>query len=238
VWDGTKDVGRNESILGIHVLKHFVNSLKHTNVIVIKVPHRHDLSPNSCVNQEVQVFNRRLDKLKKAYLNLSVVTVDSARDLFTRHGLHLNAQGKEHIASREVTVINDLFSINKSLPIVLKWKDMGDIQRDPAAKQLPCVEIVVGSDCDKMSQPLPYLNCDFMEQLEGDVTTRSNVANHAPTLVISQENICLKRVGVQEELGGELNNQINIDNYPQKSNSLPPKRTRRQPSKISKDFLR
>jgi hypothetical protein len=84
------------------------------------VPHRHDLSPNTCVNHALQAFNRLIDKLKKAYLNLSGVTVDSAKDPFTRQGLHLNAQRKEHTANTVAAVVKDLFSVKKTLPIVQK----------------------------------------------------------------------------------------------------------------------
>jgi hypothetical protein len=103
VWEGTNDVGRNETIVGIRALKDFVSSHKHTNVVILNVPLRHDLAPNSCVNHEVRVFNRMLGKLRKVHLNLLVVTVDSDRDLYTRHEFHLNAQGKERSANR-VTV--------------------------------------------------------------------------------------------------------------------------------------
>jgi hypothetical protein len=92
VWGCTNDVGRNETIAGIRVLRHFVGSHSHTNVIVLSVPQRHDLTETSCVNLEVKVFNRMLDKLKKAYQNLTVVTVDTNRDFYTRHGLHLNSR--------------------------------------------------------------------------------------------------------------------------------------------------
>jgi hypothetical protein len=115
VCGGTNDVGRNETIAGIHALKYFLSSHNHTNVIVLSVPQRHDLTENSRVNQEVNVFNM-LDKLKMAHQNLTVVTtnkqtpwplvreqtitVDTNRDLYTRHGLDLNSQGKEHSANR------------------------------------------------------------------------------------------------------------------------------------------
>jgi hypothetical protein len=69
------------------------------------------------------------------YQNLSVITVD----LYTRHGLHLNAQGKEHTADRVIAMIRDLFSVKKSLPIALKWKEKGNMLSCPAVKQLPCV---------------------------------------------------------------------------------------------------
>ena len=128
VWGGAKDVGRNESNMGMRALKQIISSLNYTNVIVINVPPRYDLAPNSCVNDEVQKFNRKLVKLEKAYLNLSIVTVDSNRDLFTRHGLHLNSQGKAHIANRLAKVINGLFTIRITAPIVFKWRGLGDAQ--------------------------------------------------------------------------------------------------------------
>ena len=55
VWGGTRDVGRNETVKGLHQLRNFVENHKQTNVIVMSVPYRHDLEPNSCVNDEVKV---------------------------------------------------------------------------------------------------------------------------------------------------------------------------------------
>jgi hypothetical protein len=44
-----------------------------------------------------------------------------------RHGSHLNAKGKEKIANRISSVINDLFRVNSELPIALKWKENEDM---------------------------------------------------------------------------------------------------------------
>ena len=60
----------------------------------MSVPYRHDLDPNSCVNDEVKVYNRKLKKHLKVFGNSHVIEVDSNRDLFTRHGLHMNSKGK------------------------------------------------------------------------------------------------------------------------------------------------
>jgi hypothetical protein len=79
IWVGTNDVGRNETSVGVRALNDFVNSLHHTKVIVLNVPHRHDLTPNSCVNDEIMVFNRKVGKLCKVYKNLSVLPVDIDR---------------------------------------------------------------------------------------------------------------------------------------------------------------
>jgi hypothetical protein len=67
VWGGTRDVGRNETGKAIHQIKKFVK--KQTNVIVMNVPCRHDLEPNSCVNDEVKVYNRKLKKHLKVFGN-------------------------------------------------------------------------------------------------------------------------------------------------------------------------
>jgi hypothetical protein len=112
--------------MGVHALNDFVKSLDHTNVVVLNVPHRHDLTPNSCVNEEVRVFNRKVRKLSNLYKNLSVLPVDSGRELYTRHGLHLNIKGKEQIAQKITLKIKDLFSVKKVLPIALEWKPNED----------------------------------------------------------------------------------------------------------------
>jgi hypothetical protein len=65
VWGGTDDVGRNETNMNIRALNDFVSSHEHTKIIMQNVPHRHDLAPNSCVNYEVKVFNRKLGRQRK-----------------------------------------------------------------------------------------------------------------------------------------------------------------------------
>jgi hypothetical protein len=60
LWGDVNDVGRNKSVVGIkHILNLLINST-HTHVILLSVPHRHDLINDSCVNREVKVFNRSL----------------------------------------------------------------------------------------------------------------------------------------------------------------------------------
>jgi len=98
VWGGTRDVRQNESEKGLRQIRNLVENVKHTNIIVMSVPYRHDLAPNSCVNHEVKVYNRKVKKHLKLHDNTCVLEVDAERDLFTRHGLHMNLKGKEHIA--------------------------------------------------------------------------------------------------------------------------------------------
>jgi hypothetical protein len=99
------------------------------------VPHRHDLAPNCCVNYEVKVLNRKLGRQRKVHKNLSMISVDSDRDLYTRQGFHLNTKGKEQIANRAASIIKDLFRVNKALPIALKWKDKEHRNSYPSANK-------------------------------------------------------------------------------------------------------
>ena len=102
--------------------------MKHTNVIVMSVPYRHDLEPNSCVNHEVKVFNRKLRKHLKVHDNMCVLEVDKEREPFTRHGLHMNQKGKEHVAYRITRMIKAILKKEKNVPITLKYKR--DSERD------------------------------------------------------------------------------------------------------------
>jgi len=128
VWGGTRDVGRNETEIGLHQIRNFVENHKQTNVIVLSVPCRHDLESNSCVNDEVKVYNRKLKKHLKVFDNTCVLEVDTDRDLFTRHGLHMNSKGKEQIACKIVKTIKAMLNVKKRVPIRVKYKE--DLGRD------------------------------------------------------------------------------------------------------------
>jgi hypothetical protein len=67
VWGGSNDVAKNEANQGIDKILRFFESINHTNIILLEVPHRHDLVHESCVIKEVRKFNSRLRKHMKAY---------------------------------------------------------------------------------------------------------------------------------------------------------------------------
>jgi hypothetical protein len=100
LWGGTKDVGRNETTDGLKQIEAFVKKNNHMNVILMNVPYRHDLDVNSRVNTDVRMFNRKLQKQMKSSENTVLLDVDQNRDLFTKHGLHMNTNGKESAAKK------------------------------------------------------------------------------------------------------------------------------------------
>jgi hypothetical protein len=86
------------------------------------VPHRYDLELNSCVNKEVEKYNRRIQKHMKFLENTEVIKVDLDRRGFTRHGQHMNAKGKELMTKRIVVAIRHILKVCKKTPISMKWK--------------------------------------------------------------------------------------------------------------------
>ena len=61
-----------------------------TSIIVVNIPHRHDLAMNSRTNLEIQAFNAKLNKITKSLRHVALVEMDSNRKYFTKHSLHLS----------------------------------------------------------------------------------------------------------------------------------------------------
>jgi DNA-binding SARP family transcriptional activator len=80
VWGGSNDVGKNEVKQGIHRIQNFVETNKHTNVILMEAPFSHDLTQDSCANKEVGKFNSKLRKCMKVYENAEMIKVNSSLD--------------------------------------------------------------------------------------------------------------------------------------------------------------
>jgi lysophospholipase L1-like esterase len=62
---GANDINKNESATGLRYMRNFVANRKHTNILLMTAPYRHDLPSHSCINKEVQMFNRKLYKMMK-----------------------------------------------------------------------------------------------------------------------------------------------------------------------------
>jgi hypothetical protein len=107
---------------GLKHLSDFVNQRKNTNVMIVTVPHRHDLLITSCINNEVQNFKRKLHKIMKNKDNLSLLEHENNREDFTQHGLHLNATGKHEVVKLRSLNISQMFEVKKKHPVILKWR--------------------------------------------------------------------------------------------------------------------
>ena len=54
---------------------------------------------------------------------MEVVHFDLDRSFFIKHGQHMNIKGKELMAIKMVTTIQNISKVNRNTPIGMKWKE-------------------------------------------------------------------------------------------------------------------
>ena len=91
-------------------------------MIILGIPRRHDLPYHSAINTEICVFSRKLIKIFKHFKHILSSDCISQRALYTHHGLHLNAVGKETIFKQIAPLIFKSLGEKEEHPISLKWK--------------------------------------------------------------------------------------------------------------------
>jgi len=123
VCGGLNNISKNESIKGHKRVIQFMQNRGNTNVIIMNAPHRFDLEESSCVNKEVEIFNRKLKRIMKRYNHTEVIDMSVSRDHYIKHGLHMNKTGKEWLARRTADTLNKLFTNQKLDPITLEWEE-------------------------------------------------------------------------------------------------------------------
>jgi len=74
-------------------------------MIILGIPHRHDLHYHFTINTEIRVFNRKLLKIIEHLEHILGLKCNSQGELYTRHNLHLNAVGKETTSKQTASLI-------------------------------------------------------------------------------------------------------------------------------------
>ena len=120
---GSHEVNKNMAKIALNQILSFVEINSHTNFIILSAPHRHDLVDFSCVNNEIKSFNRKLKKQVKISKHTMVLDINPNRELFTKHGLHLNGRGKEMIAKQIVAQLPNILGRKDEGVISLGWKN-------------------------------------------------------------------------------------------------------------------
>ena len=124
---GTRDISRNDSKRGLRTLLEFAKRTSATNVILLEAPIRYDLSPSSCVNSEVKLFNKRMRGLMTPFVHIKVMNMSTERSHHTRHSQHLIKKAKNWLVDnlvREIRKPQHQPEINS--PIMIHWKDAED----------------------------------------------------------------------------------------------------------------
>lgn len=106
--------------MGMRHLLELVLNTNHTNVMVMSAPHRHDLMGNSCVNKGTEKFNRKIRSRLERLGNVEMIEVGNGRNLYTRHGQHLNTEGKKDMTKKIASAMQHVLS-NWVEPITGMW---------------------------------------------------------------------------------------------------------------------
>jgi hypothetical protein len=154
ICGGTRDVAKNEAKDGLRIFSEFAKLTLNTNVIVMCVPHRSDLQPSSCINKEVESFNRKLQKTMKTFSHVHVCCMSTNRDHFTSHGLHWNSQGKNWIINMWVSIITPIISKSRVISVTpLPWMEKSDNSYDEQEHRKELV--TEGTNMPKEKHSLP-----------------------------------------------------------------------------------
>ena len=119
ICSGTNDIDKNHSRNAFKNITDFITSVNHTNIILIGVPHRYDVTNDSHVNSKIRTLNCQLQKLAKICNHVNIIEPANSRFLYTRHGLHLNDSGKELLSNQLVLHIFSVLEGTKATPIAL-----------------------------------------------------------------------------------------------------------------------
>jgi hypothetical protein len=92
-YGGSNDVSKNSLNRGLAQQINYLKNNQHMNITVISVPQRYDLDSDSCINAEVNKYNRKLSNLTKCLNKVALVNVVMEREYYTEHGNHLNVRG-------------------------------------------------------------------------------------------------------------------------------------------------
>jgi hypothetical protein len=123
IMAGSNDVACNESRNLLRSLKKKLAELRHTNVMLVNLPHCYDLPNWSIVNLEIDKVNVGLGKLAKFFPKLTIIDVSKlGRRFHTSHGRHLNILGKRILSDTIINSIENLPSVNTQKPIALSNK--------------------------------------------------------------------------------------------------------------------
>jgi hypothetical protein len=109
IWGGSNNISRNNTKEAISSVSDFAKINPESNIILINAPHRHDLTPHSCVNKEVAKYNRQVKMVVKQYSNIQLLNLNLDRSHFTNHGMHMNSKGKHQTSQYLAELINQTF---------------------------------------------------------------------------------------------------------------------------------
>jgi lysophospholipase L1-like esterase len=107
---GANDIEKVDSSISaiITPIIDFSQKYSNTNIIVLEIPHRHDLHHKDMTNICIQSVNTKLKSTLSRFKHVTILDMNTTRNHFTKHGLHLNKLGKEWLARKIASQIDKI----------------------------------------------------------------------------------------------------------------------------------
>jgi hypothetical protein len=121
ICSGTNDLAINKSTLAFQNISDMVTKNNHTNIILLNIPCRYDTANTNTVNDGIEKFDKRLEKLTKISPHASFLKTEQNRTLYTRHGLNCNRLGKQYLFHQIALMVYSLLEQKTTCPISVGW---------------------------------------------------------------------------------------------------------------------
>jgi hypothetical protein len=118
---GLKNVNNDDPLRELRYISQFLNRNMQTNIVLLTIPYCYDATADAHTNEEISGINRKIKKCSRVNKHVKLVETPRERGYYTRHGLHLNGQGKEIICQQLARITDELFRPIEDIPIVLDW---------------------------------------------------------------------------------------------------------------------
>jgi lysophospholipase L1-like esterase len=105
---GANNVDRSTAGKGLSQVMNFLRTNQHTNIL-ISIPYSFDQKIRLSMNEDIRNYNGKLNRLIKLSKRAHLINAVTDRHFFTRHGMHMNAKGKEAMVTKLMKTIQVMF---------------------------------------------------------------------------------------------------------------------------------
>ena len=113
---GTNDLELDNFGLLFQNMRNYLSTVSHTNILLLGLPFRYNLSNSSIVNSKILLINKKLQKLTNAFPYTRFLETHNDNKLFTNHGLHRNRLGKKLTSTQIASCVLPIFKNEMQFP--------------------------------------------------------------------------------------------------------------------------
>lgn len=193
---GTNDIDTHSHNLNLTSIVNLLQDTQNTNIILAEIPVRYDAGARSHISAEIESYNRKLQKVTKGFQHVSLVKGTSNRELFTKHGLHLNVKGKEIFTKELLKILTIKPKNQETAAIQMPWKE------EPVTKNTPNGVI--------KDSPFVQGNHSLITLIPNDQEMNTTMCGHSG--INSSINLSINKSEglIQLTVPGTIPDQINI----------------------------